>query len=97
VNPYNFLAKEMRSFNAGYEYIHNGGKRISTAFEIEEKSDIIIKVPRSAGRVNIALEIFAEDCYTKICEVEGEWESLVDGFDHYIFLTQFIFVKNDPL
>ena len=53
MNPNQYMAVEMQSFRAEYEYIHNGKARISTAFKINEKAEICLKLPRNIGNPTI--------------------------------------------
>ena len=68
-----------------YSYIHSGKAGISTAFEIREKAEIILKIPRSVGTLNFGLEIFYEDTITFAAKVQGEWCGISGCFDEYIF------------
>ena len=85
MNPNQYMAVEMQSFRAEYEYIHNGKARISTAFKINEKAEICLKLPRNISNPTIFLEIYAEDVHTMVHEIYGEWAGLENGLDRYIF------------
>lgn len=80
-----FWTVETPHNRAEYEYIHNGKSGISTAFEIKEKAEIYIKIPRLIGCSTVLLDVFDETTSRKLCEIEGEWCGLSGEFDRYIF------------
>ena len=45
MNPQRFTVVEMQHNRTEFEYIHNGTKGISTAFEIKEKAELCLKIP----------------------------------------------------
>ena len=85
MNPQHFNVVEMQHNRAEYEYIHNGVGGISTAFEIKEKAEIKLNIPRVIGTVSAILDIYDENAYSKIAEIEGEWTGIDCEYDCYIF------------
>ena len=68
-----------------YEYIHNGKTTISTAFEITEKSEIILYIPRSLGAGEVYLEVYDESLATMLTQYEGMWLDISEDNDVYTF------------
>ena len=68
-----------------YEYIHNGKLGISTAFELREKKEIKLYIPRSIGATAVVLEIYNEAVNHKVCEIEGVWSDICHSDDVYSF------------
>lgn len=85
MNPQHFNVVEMQHNRAEYEYIHNGIAGISTAFEIKEKAEIKLNIPRAIGTVSAVMEIYDENAYSKITEMPGEWAGIDGKYDCYIF------------
>ncbi len=75
----------MQHNRAEYEYIHNGTPRISTAFEIKEKAEIKLNIPRALGTVNAYMEIYDENASSKLLEIEAEWQGIDGAYDCYVF------------
>lgn len=71
--------------DATYEYIHNGRPAISTAFEITEKSEITLYIPRSLAAGEVYLEVYDEALTAMIAQYRGEWTSISDDNDIYTF------------
>ena len=85
MNPNHIMTVEIQRVPIEYSYIHDGKAGISTAFEIREKAEIILKVPRSFGATEVALELFYDDAYTVCGQIDGEWKGIDGYFDEYIF------------
>ena len=85
MNPHWFTGIEVQGAAARYEYIHNGNPCISTAFEMSEKSEISLYIPRSFGMSEVYLEIYDEALSQMITQYSGLWSGLVDGYDLYTF------------
>ena len=85
MNPQHFSVVEMQHNRAEYEYIHNGTPRISTAFEIKERAEIVLKIPRSLGTTNAYMEIYDENASMRLLETEAEWCGMEGQYDCYTF------------
>ena len=85
MNPQHFSVVEMQHNRAEYKYIHGGTEGISTAFEINEKAEICLNVPRLLGATALFLDVFDEDAHRFICTVEAEWQGIEGEYDKYIF------------
>lgn len=85
MNPQHFWVVEMQNNRAEYEYIHNGTAGISTAFRINEKAEISLKIPRSLGTTAAYIDIFDESAINWRMTVEGEWRGIENESDCYIF------------
>lgn len=85
MNPQHFTVVEMHHNRAEYEYIHNGTPRISTAFEIKEKAEIKLNIPRALGTTNAYMEIYDENACSKLLEIEAEWQGMDGEYDCYAF------------
>ena len=85
MNPQHFAAVETGNNRAEYQYIHSGTPRISTAFDIKEKTEILLNIPRTLGTTEAFLEIYDEGIGYKICEVAAEWSGMDGEYDKYIF------------
>ena len=85
MDPQHFSVVEMNHNRAEYEYIHNGKQSISTAFEIKEKAEIKLDIPRTLGTTNAYMEIYDENACAKILEIEGEWDGIDGEYDCYVF------------
>ena len=68
-----------------YEYVHNGRPAISTAFEITEKSEITLYIPRSLAASEVYLEVYDEALTAMIVQYKGEWTSISEDNDVYTF------------
>ena len=64
-------------------YVHNDISSHTTAYEINEKANIKILLPRILGVVSIDVEIFDESLSHRIASQSGEWVDLENGFDAY--------------
>ena len=78
MNPQHFTVVEMQHNRAEFEYLHNGAAGISTAFEIKEKAEIKLNIPRALGTTCAYMEIYDENATRFILEIEGEWQG-IDG------------------
>ncbi len=85
MNSQHFTVVEMSNNRAEYEYIHNGKCGISTAFEIKEKAEIKLNIPRALGTTNAYMEIYDENVSSYLFEIEGEWCGIDGKYDCYIF------------
>ena len=85
MNSQHFAAVETGNNRAEYRYIHSGTPRISTAFDLKEKAEILLSIPRSLGTVEAFLEIFDESLKTKVSEPKGGWVDMSGEFDKYLF------------
>lgn len=85
MNPQYFMSVEVQVEPIEYSYIHNGEAGISTAFEIKNKSEILLRIPRSVGTLSVSLELFADDTSSYIRGVGGEWSGLSGNYDDYRF------------
>jgi glycosidase len=85
VNSNHLLAVEIQQCSLEYSYIHDGKAGISTAFEICEKSEICLKVPRRLGARSVELLILCDNLSYVIKTITGEWNGLSGCFDEYIF------------
>ncbi len=85
MDPQRFSVVEMQHNRAEFEYIHNGKPRISTAFEIKEKAEISLKIPRLLGTTNAYMEIYDENAALRLLEIEAEWAGIDGEFDCYVF------------
>ncbi len=70
---------------ATYEYIHNGKPTISTAFEITEKSEITLYIPRSLAAGEVYIEVYDESLSAMLAQYSGEWTSISEDNDVYTF------------
>lgn len=80
-----FTVVEMQHNRAEYEYIHNGTRGISTAFEIKEKAEIKLNIPRSLGATRVFMDVYDENASAFILEMEAEWQGIDSGYDCYVF------------
>ena len=85
MNLHQFMAVGVQSCRGEYEYIHNGKARTSTAFEIKEKAEIFLKIPRSLGTLSAVFELYSENESSFIREISGEWQGFCGEYDEYIF------------
>lgn len=85
MNPNHFSVVEMQHNRAEYSYVHNGAKRISTAFEINEKAQIELKIPRALGTIHAIMEFYCENAVNKLFEVNAGWCGIDGEYDLYIF------------
>ena len=85
MKPQHFAVVEMQHNRAEYEYIHNGKAGISTAFEIKEKAEIKLSIPRVLGTTDVYMDIYEESVSSKICEIKGEWTGFSGEYDIYLF------------
>lgn len=85
MKPNHFSVVEMFNNRAEYSYIHNGHEGISTAFKINEKSEIKLNIPRTLGTVEAVLDIYYENAYDRVCEILGSWCGIDGEYDSYIF------------
>lgn len=85
MNSKHLLAVEMHRTPLEYSYIHSGKAGISTAFQICEKAELCLKVPRSIGTLSASINIYCDDLSYVIECVRGEWNGLSGSFDEYIF------------
>ncbi len=85
MNPFQYMALEMRDNKASYCYIHNGIPRISTAFEIKETAEIKLQIPRNLGAIDVVLEIYDESVTKLVTELKGVWRTLEGKYDSYFF------------
>jgi hypothetical protein len=85
VNPQYLSAVGVNNNRAEYQYIHNGTPRILTAFEIKEKVEISIIVPRSLGATDAFLEIYDENVHQLISVITAEWCGIDEDRDVYNF------------
>ncbi len=75
----------MQNAYAEYSYIHNGKAGVSTAFEINDKAEIELLIPRAVGTTAAVIDVFAENCRDRICEIAGRWRGIKKNADSYIF------------
>ncbi len=75
----------MHNNRAEYEYIHEGKGGISTAFNINEKAEIKLSIPRSLGAIGVYLDVYDENACEKITKLKAEWCGLDGEYDSYIF------------
>ena len=85
MNPQHFTVVEMQHNRAEFEYIHDGALGISTAFEIKEKAEIKLNIPRALGTTRAFMEIYDENATNFILEIEGEWQGIDGKYDCYVF------------
>ena len=85
MNPQHFTVVEMQHNRAEFEYLHNGAAGISTAFEIKEKAEIKLNIPRALGTTCAYMEIYDENANRFILEIEGEWQGIDGKYDCYVF------------
>ena len=85
MNPQHFTVVEMQHNRAEFEYIHNGTRGISTAFEIKEKAELCLKIPRALGTTNAFIDVFDENASGWVRTIEGEWSEIEGCYDCYIF------------
>ena len=75
----------MANNRAEYSYIHNGKEGISTAFNIDEKAEILLQIPRALGTTRVALDVFDESCSRHLFSIEAEWGGFINEYDQYTF------------
>ena len=75
----------MQHNRAEYKYIHNGKVGISTAFEIKEKAEILLNIPRALGTTSAFIDVFDENASGWILTTEGEWQGIEGEYDCYVF------------
>ena len=85
MNPNRFLAVESGNNRAEYQYIHSGAPRSSTAFELTEKAEIILNIPRSLGTTEVFLEVYDESLSHMVFQSVGEWSGFAKEYDNYLF------------
>ncbi len=85
MNPQHFAAVEIGNNRAEYQYLHSGTPRISTAFDVKEKAEIILNIPRLLGTTEAFLEIYDESMSFMQLESVGEWNGIDGEYDIYIF------------
>ena len=85
MKPHHFSVVEMQNNRAEYSYIHNGKAGISTAFQIKEKAEIKLNIPRLLGAVSVVFDVYGENAYDKLFEIEAEWRGIENEYDSYIF------------
>jgi hypothetical protein len=85
VNSQHFAAVETGNNRAEYRYVHSGTPHLSTAFDLKEKAEILLNIPRSLGTVSAVFEIFDESLKFKLTESVGEWIGMSREFDEYLF------------
>ena len=85
MNSQHFAAVETSNNRAEYRYVHSGTPRISTAFDLKEKAEILLSIPRSLGTVEATLEIYSESLDTLVAAIKAEWCGISGEKDKYIF------------
>ena len=85
MNSQHFMAVETGNNRAEYQYIHSGAPRSSTAFDLKEKAEILLNIPRSLGTITAHLEIYDESVGVKLCEAIGDWLGIEGENDRYLF------------
>lgn len=85
MNSQHFAAVETGNNRAEYRYVHSGTPHLSTAFDLKEKAEILLNIPRSLGTVSAVFEIFDESLKFKLTESVGEWIGMSREFDEYLF------------
>ena len=85
MNLQQILSIETQSFASKYSYIHSGKDCCSTAFEIKEKAEILLQIPRSIGTLKAYIEVYNEYVVPMDIIIEGKWQGIKDGCDQYIF------------
>ena len=85
MNPQHFWSVGMQNNRAEYEYIHDTRIGISTAFEIKEKAEICLKIPRSLGAARVYMDVFDENAAKWLLTLEAEWCGIDGEYDRYIF------------
>lgn len=85
MKPHHFSVVEMANNRAEYAYIHNGKEGISTAFNINEKAEILLHIPRAIGATEVFMDVFDESCTRHICNISAEWGGFINEYDVYTF------------
>ena len=80
-----FSVVEMQNNRAEYEYLHNGKGGISTAFQITEKAEILLNIPRTLGTIDAYIDVFCQDEKSLLCRIKGEWSGIDREYDSYVF------------
>ena len=75
----------MQHNRAEYSFIHNGSKRISTAFDIKETAQIEVMIPRALGTIDAYMEVYCENAVNKLFDIKAEWCGIDGEYDLYIF------------
>ena len=75
--------KEAMYKNGEVVYFHNGEKSKSGAYEIFEKCEIQIKIPRSFGTTKLILNFYNENKSIYIISVPALWSGINSNYDIY--------------
>ena len=85
MNSHEIFAVGVGNNRAEYRYIHSGTPRTSTAFDLKEKADILLNIPRSLGTTEAFLEIYDESLGAMVWQVCGEWQGFEGDYDEDLF------------
>ena len=86
LNPFRISHSESLYDSGEIVYIHNGKETSSCAYELNEKSKLKIKLPRSLGAVGVKINIFDESSTTLIMSLDAAWVGFVSKYDIYTAL-----------
>ena len=64
-------------------YIHNGNRSLSGAFELSEKCEILLKIPRNLGANQVKLNFYNESNTLYIKSIKAIWSELESVYDVY--------------
>lgn len=64
-------------------YIHNANRSLSGAFELSEKCDILLKIPRTLGATQVKLNFYNENNTLYIKSIKAIWSELESVYDVY--------------
>lgn len=81
--PNHISAEEALYQNGDTVYIHNGKESKSCAYEITEKSEIVLKIPRNLGSTKITLNFYTENKNIYIISVPALWKDMESNYDIY--------------
>jgi len=85
VNILRFLTPTQELLRGNLFYVRSCGVGHSTAFEINEKAQIRILLPRLLGVVSVNAEILDESFSRVIDNIKAEWQGIISGKDEYAF------------
>lgn len=81
--PHFISTNEALYQNGDTVYIHNGRKSKSCAYEITDKCEILLKIPRNLGSTKITLNFYSENKSIYILSVPALWRDIESNFDIY--------------
>ena len=81
----NCFLVESKSAVAVIEYIHDGNKEMSCAFDKHRKNEILLKIPRSLGATSAGFDVFSGTDGEYIESITEEIYSFENEYDIFWF------------